>query len=367
MIEYNVLILTLGILLGVVLLTTGAAIVNKILSLREASTRQATMDRLRQAFLLLTDPREAHVAHRVIADAVSGPWAELASEEVAQLDLTLRLDVVRMLEDQGVVARYLRDAKRGTKWIRARALRILGDLKVPASVPALLHALEDRDADVRNVAARSLGRMKLQAAEEALISLLGKHDQAVSSRIAAICIEMGPRTAPLLIRTLREGSPKARFWAARVLGEIRDTRAIRSLGDALLDADPEVRSAATWALGRIGERATASLIEPILRDGAWYARAHAAEALGRLGDPTYAAALGESLRDRSWWVRKNALDALVLLGEPATPVLLKSLQSDDRFARDCAVEALMTLGVPLPAGADGAGGSAGLAGSGARP
>ena len=353
MIEYNALILTLGILLGILLLTTVAAIVNKILTLRESHTRQATMERLRQAFLLLTDPREARAAERIIAEGVSGPWGELAAEEVAQLELTLRLGVVRMLEEEGVVARYLRDAKRGTKWVRARALRILGDLKVPASVPALLQALEDRDADVRNVAARSLGRMKLQAAEEALISLLGKHDQSVSSRIAAICIEMGPRTAPLLIRTLREGSPKARFWAARILGEIRDTRATRSLGDSLLDSDPEVRSAATWALGRIGERGTAPLVAPILLDSAWYARAHAAEALGRLGDPAYVTALGESLRDRSWWVRKNALDALVLLGDVATPVLLKTLGSDDRFARDSAVEALMTLGVAIPAAAAG--------------
>jgi HEAT repeat protein len=351
MIEYNVLLATLGVLLGVVMLTTCAAIVNKILTLREASTRQETMERIRQAFLLLSDPREAPYAYRVVGAGVSGPWGELASDEVAQLELTLRLDVVRALEEQGVVSRYLRDAKRGTKWVRARALRILGDLKVPASIPAILAALEDRDADVRNVAARSLGRMKLHAAEEALISLLGKHDQAISSRIAAICIEMGPRTAPLLIRTLREGSPKARFWSARILGEIRDTRAVRSLGDALLDADPEVRSAAAWALGQIGEPATAPLLEPILRDGAWYARAHAAEALGKLGDPGYAATLGESLRDRSWWVRKNALDALVRFGASATPVLLRALESDDRFARDCAVEALMTLGVPIPAAA----------------
>jgi len=350
-IEYNVLLVTLGILLGIVILTTGAAVVNKILSLREASTRQATMERLRQAFLQLSDGRDHRTAHQAIADAVSGPWGELASEEVAQLELSVRLEVVGALEEQGVVARYLRDARSRMKWTRARALRILGDLKVPASVPVLLQSLEDRDADVRNVAARSLGRMKLQAAEEALVSLLGKHDQAISSRIAAICIEMGPRTAPLLIRSLRDGSPKARFWAARILGEIRDTRAVRSLGDALLDTDPEVRSASTWALGRIGERGTAPLIEPLLRDPLWYVRAHAAEALGKLGEGVYAAALGESLRDRSWWVRKNALDALVGLGEPAKPVLLKSLQSDDRFARDCATEALMTLGVPVPAGA----------------
>ncbi len=349
MIEFNVLLIALGVLLGIVILTTGAAIVNKIVSLREADTRQATMDRLRQAFLLLAEPRERPLAYRVIAEAIQGHWSEMAAEEVAQLELTLRLDVVRALEEQGVVARFLRDAKSPMKWTRARALRVLGELKVPVSVPTLLQALEDRDADVRNVAARSLGRMKLQAAEEALVSLLGKHDQAISARIAAICIEMGPRTAPLLIRSLRDGSPKARFWSARILGEIRDPRAIRSLGDALLDSDSEVRSASTWALGQIGERGTAPLLEPLLRDPLWYVRAHAAESLGKLGDGSYAPVLGESLRDRSWWVRKNALDALVRLGDPAKPVLLKTLQGDDRFARECAVEALLSLGVPVPA------------------
>ena len=201
---------------------------------------------------------------------------------------------------------------------------------------------------MRNVAARSLGRMKLQAAEEALVELLGKHDQAVSARIAAICIEMGPRTAPLLIRTLREGTPKARFWAARILGEIKDARATRSLGDALTDKDADVRSAAVWALGMIADRASAALVEPLLQDSVWYVRAHAAEALGRIGDPNAVQPLAEALKDRSWWVRKNALDALVRLGEPAKPVLLRTLNGEDRFARDCAVEALMTLGMPLP-------------------
>ena len=195
--------------------------------------------------------------------------------------------------------------------------------------------------------------MKLQAAEEALVSLLGKHDQAISARIAAICIEMGPRTAPLLIRSLRDGSPKARLWSARILGEIRDPRAVRSLGDALLDADPEVRSSATWALGEIGERATAPLLEPLLRDPVWYVRAHAADSLGKLGDGGYAPSVGEALRDASWWVRKNALDALVRMGDPAKPVLLRTLQGDDRFARECAVEALLSLGVSAPALTEG--------------
>ncbi len=347
-IDFEALLIALFVLLCIVALTTVAAIANKIHSSREDESKRRAMDDLRHTFLLL----KAGIAHddvsvRHIASTMMGPWAEPAAEEIAQLELSVRLDVLQALERRGVVAHYLRQARSPWKWSRARALRVLGELKIPSSMPTLLRALGDRDPDVRNVAARSLGRMKLQAAEEALVDLLGKHDQAVSSRIAAICIEMGPRTAPLLIRTLRDGTPRARFWAARILGEIKDPRATRSLGDALLDKDPNVRSSATWALGSIRDRSTASLVEPMLRDPVWFVRAHAGEALGWIGESTVIDSLAEALKDRSWWVRKNALDALVRLGDPSKVALSRMLRSDDRFARDCAVEGLTTLGVPV--------------------
>ena len=347
MIDVQVLVITLGLLLGILALTTAAAVVNKIHSNREDESRRRFLDRLRQNFLLLAGGHNPSAAYREIGTALTGRWSQIAAEEVSQLELSLRLDVIRSLEEQGVVGQYLRETKSPLKWTRAHALRILGELKVPASVPALLSALEDRDPDVRNVAARALGKMKLQAAEEALVGLLGRHEQSVSARIAAICIEMGSRTAPLLIRTLRDGTPKARFWAARILGEIQESRAARSLGDALLDPDPDVRSAAAWALGAVADPSTATMVETALRDPVWYVRAHAAEALGKIGDTSMAPALGRMLEDRSWWVRKNALDGLVRLGEAAKPTLYGALESQDRFARDCASEALATLGVTV--------------------
>jgi len=349
-IDYQVLLVTLGVLLCIVALTTMAAIGNKLYSTREESSKRAFLDRLRKSFLMLKTgvPEDREEGMRRIVQALSGRWSELASLEVSQLELAVRLDVIHALEEEGVIARCLRHTRSPWKWTRAKALRILGELKVPSSVPALLSALEDKDPDVRNVAAQSLGRMKLQAAEEALVECLGRHDPSVSARIAAICIEMGPRTAPLLIRALREGTPKARFWSARILGEIKDPRATRSLGDALADKEPDVRSASVWALGMIADRASAALVEPLLEDTVWYVRAHAAEALGRIADPNAVPKLGLALRDRSWWVRKNALDALVRIGEPSKSALVRTLHGDDRFARDCAVEALMTLGMPLP-------------------
>jgi HEAT repeat protein len=346
MFSLTALNITLMLLLVIVALMTIAAIVNKIHTNREEDTRKRFLDRLRKNILLLSGgPEDRILAYREIGAALSGRWSQLAAEEISQLELTTRLDVIRSLEEQGILARFLRDVKSPLKWTRAHALRLLGELKVPASVPALLEALEDKDPDVRIVAARSLGRMRLQAAEEALVAQLGRHEQAISARIAAICIEMGTRTGPLLIRTLRDGKPKARFWAARILGELKESRACRSLGDALLDPDPDVRSASAWALGSIADRSSAPLVETALRDPVWYVRAHAAEALGKIGDTSHSAALADLLADRSWWVRRNALDALVRLGEGSKPALFAAVESEDRFARDCALEALTTLGV----------------------
>jgi HEAT repeat protein len=347
MIDFQMLIITLRLVLFIVALTTIAAIAHKFHAKRMAASRRRFVATLHEQVAALGSADTQAAALDWIATGFAGRWTLVAAEEISELELTIRLQVLQLLEARGLVAKTLRNARSRLKWTRAHALRVLGELRVPASVPVVLEALEDRDADVRNVAARALGRMKLQATDEALVELLGRHDQSVSARIAAMCIELGSRTAPLLVRTLGEGSPKARFWAARILGEIREQPAAPALGTALQDPEPDVRSAAARALGTIADPSTATLLEPALRDPIWYVRAHAAEALGRIGTPAMAGPLAEALSDRSWWVRKNAMDALVRLGEAGRPSLVRALNSDDRFARDCAIEALTVMGVQV--------------------
>src|SRR5262245_35655694 len=226
MIDYEILIVTLRLILLIVGLTTLAAVFHKVHAQQSAASQMRFLSGLKAQFTRLAAAETRQPALEWIAAGFSGRWALLAAEEIAELELGARLDVIRILEERGVIARALRAADSRFKWNRARAVRLLGELRVPASVPVVLRALEDRDADVRNVAARALGRMKLQATDEALVDLLGKHEQAVSARIAAMCIEIGARTTPLLIGTLRDGTPKARFWAARLLGAIHVDRRV---------------------------------------------------------------------------------------------------------------------------------------------
>jgi HEAT repeat protein len=348
MITFHALLVTLIVLLIVLAAMTLAAITIRIKSKRKDSARQQFLDDLHSQFGRLGMPAERSTALQQIASAFRGPWCLLAAEEVSRLEPGAQAEIVRLLEAEGIIAQILQQAKSPLKWTRVHALSVLGKIRVQAAVPVLLSSLDDTDPDVRSVAVRGLSGMKLQETEEALIALLGRLEPSVSARIAAICIEMGTRTGPLLIHTLEDGNAQARFWAARILGEIKEVRATEPLGKALTDPEPDVRSAAAWALGSIGNRSNLKLLDDALDDPVWYVRAHAAEALGRLGDTTAAARLGEALRDRSWWVRRNALDALVHLGDAARPALLQALESGDRFANDCATEALTTLGVPIP-------------------
>ena len=348
MIDFHTLSITLLVLLIVVAITTLAAVLSKARAQRMDEARKRAMTDLHAQFSRLGSPeRQAALTH--IASEFRGPWAPQAAEDVGGLEPAQQEEIVRVLEKEGIAEIYLNQAKSGLKWRRIRALHILGQLRLGSAVPVILRALDDRDPDVRNVAARILGGMKLQETEEALIALLGRHEAAVSARIAAICIEIGPRTGPLLISTLEKGNAQARFWAARILGEMKETHAAKALETALADSEPDVRSAAAWALGRIADAAALEILKDALDDPVWYVRAHAAEALGRIGDPSSSTALGEALRDESWWVRRNALDALVRIGHAAKPTLLKALESDDRFAQDCATEALVAMGLPVPA------------------
>src|SRR5437763_2489622 len=77
-IDFQVLVITLGILLGIVALTTVAAIANKVYSTREESTKKAFLDRVRQSLLLLRTgiPDDHEEGMRRIVHSFSGRWSE---------------------------------------------------------------------------------------------------------------------------------------------------------------------------------------------------------------------------------------------------------------------------------------------------
>src|SRR6185437_1026959 len=91
----------------------------------------------------------------------------------------------------------------------------------------------------------------------------------------------GPMAVPALIEVLADPSrDTARVWAARILGRIRDPRAVEDLISRLHDRDDRLRMAAAEALGIIADpRGLQPVVRATLRDPAPQVRAHAAGAV----------------------------------------------------------------------------------------
>jgi HEAT repeat protein len=108
-------------------------------------------------------------------------------------------------------------------WIaRRNAAWALGALDASEAVPALIDALKDTDAGVREQVAWALG--------------------AIGDR----------RAVDGLTGALTDSAPGVRRQAAWALGALGDRRAVPALTKCLKDSDAGVRRQAAWALGAIG-------------------------------------------------------------------------------------------------------------------
>jgi HEAT repeat protein len=117
----------------------------------------------------------------------------------------------------------LKKALAGPAWIgRRNAAWGLGALHESEAVPALIDALKDTDAGVREQVAWALGAIGDKRAVDGLMGALG--DAAAGVR-------------------------KQAAWA---LGALGDRRAVPALTKCLKDTDAGVRKQAAWALGAIG-------------------------------------------------------------------------------------------------------------------
>ena len=277
--------------------------------------------------------------------------AELKRRLVAHLDITrdalnelVRRDpsVSHELVAGGLAGRVERELSgNGPKWHRVAAAGVLGLLGAESSVPALERALADTDGDVVYAAAQALSLYASPGAYGALLSALTAQ-RLPESRIATLLEGFRCPLARELIECLADSSDaRARYWAAYLLGSLADPRSAPVIERLTRDPEEEVRANAAKSLASFPNPASLSRL---LEDESWIVRSHAAKAAGASGQKGLAGQLAGLLEDHSWWVRQNATIALASLGDDAIAPLIDQLQSDDRFARNKAAEALIRGG-----------------------
>ncbi|MCX8565530.1 MAG: HEAT repeat [Glomeribacter sp. 1016415] len=222
------------------------------------------------------------------------------------------------------------------------------------TVQALISCLKDENQNVRDAAARALGRQNPLSGEavQALISSLKDGDENV--RDAAARALGGQRTlsgeaVQTLISYLKGDNEIVRDAAARALGGQRmlSGEAVQALISSLKDDDENVRSAAASTLGdqsTLSGESVQALISS-LKDDDENVRSAAASALGDQSTLSGEAvqALISSLKDDDENVRDAAAMALggqsMLSGE-AVQALISYLKNDSGDVRSAAANAL---------------------------
>ena len=113
-----------------------------------------------------------------------------------------------------------------------------------------------------------------------------------------------------LVKALHEHTdPQVRQYAAYLLGQAKNPRAIQPLIEALADFDKSVREQATLALSTIGKAAIEPLAEA-MKEPKWETRYRAAEALGKIADEKLSSRSSKASRTNATmsviWRRKGS-------------------------------------------------------------
>jgi HEAT repeat protein len=251
--------------------------------------------------------------------------------------------------------------------VRQLAATALSKLEIEERIEPLLTALRDRDADVQKAAIMGLKRTADERVSAALVPLLRHANAGVRGCAAQVLEFIGWRPAKpedemwLLVAkgqcsriasfgaaallplemVLNAGPSSLGVAAVQALGEIEDQRVVRLLLKALKSNDALVCAAAVDALAKVGGPEASEPIIGMLHHKNGHVRLSAVEALGNLGAAAAAESLSALLSDPMWDVRRAAVEALGRLkDERAVVALTRTLADKDADVREATAMAL---------------------------
>ncbi|MCH7969661.1 MAG: HEAT repeat domain-containing protein, partial [Chloroflexi bacterium] len=266
-------------------------------------------------------------------------------------------------------------------WAAARALLRLKPNAAKATVPMLVERLQDKDADIRQLAAWTLSGLgpDADAAVPALVEALQDDDVMVAWTAASALGKIGSKASPAvpgLIRALKHLNGSVREFAAVALGKIGPAAKaavphllkvvtdqakrsrVQDVGEMAVHRVQDVGEMAVHALGEIGpgaKQAIPVLIELVRGVGLFAPsnllpiRKEALEALGKIGtgNRDALAAIHVALGDESAEFRGSAVWALIDIGsdpQAAVPALTQAMQDEHPYVRAVAALALGRIG-----------------------
>jgi HEAT repeat protein len=217
-------------------------------------------------------------------------------------------------EAVGALTKALRDRDAP---VREAAARTLGELRSAAAAGDLAALVEDREPAVRAAAMAALAVIDPAAVVAPAGRLLGDGDPVVRQAAARALASAGPAGLQQLVTTLSSGGPAAAA-AAEALARQSDPAAAKALIAAVASTDAATRAAALAACGDARLTAAVPAIVPLLTTTA---RGPAIATLGRIGGADAAAALLPLLGGTDG---AAAADALRVIGPAGVPAMLSA-------------------------------------------
>lgn len=246
--------------------------------------------------------------------------------------------------------------------VRTEAAKILGEIKDKRALEPLIKALCDENSNVRFKARSALKKIdpswrETETAKKLVpffIQALSNKNAEVREEAARVLGEIGDKRAvEPLIKALGDKYLEVRSAAVFSLGNIKDARAIEPLIKMLCDKNNTFRLAVVMALDEIIKLVTLGMIndEPItdlfikyLNDKDWRIREGAAFLLGRIKNKKAVEPLIQALGDRNWRVRCSAVFSLgEIKDERAIVPLSKMIYDVNKEVAKDAEEALKKI------------------------
>ncbi len=182
--------------------------------------------------------------------------------------LNIREDAVWSLARMGSAAVQplldaLKEANAHARHNIAHALGKIGDVRAAQPLISLLH---DPDEAVRLKTVYVLGQLGAREAVEPLTACLNDVSESVRWTTIEVLAGYGEGAVDALHAMLHHHEAQAREGAASTLGRIECPQSITALLDALNDEDAEVRLAVVQALGELGAHDIAPTLESLRDD-----------------------------------------------------------------------------------------------------
>jgi HEAT repeat protein len=271
--------------------------------------------------VLLKDMREqmrgaAYTALKELEPHEAVPFFEDGLSDGSGVVRTLVVESLGLTEEGRRSQKFRKALDDQAALVKAAVLKALAKSGDRSVLPLLEQGLKDEQAAVRLASAAGL---------------------AVRGRSEAW--EQVRRVA----RSMNQTHPEERATALRLLGEMKDPKALPVLLDALGDRQPSIRGAAAAALGDLGRVETLPRLQQMLQDKIPAVRTSAAISLGELGDHAAVPPLKDALGDSNPVVQAAVVSALLRLHEPigtVAPVIRRLSQQQDPGIRAAAGKAL---------------------------